>query len=192
MTLPLNIIAGPTACGKTSVSIELAKKINGSVISADSMQVYKYMDIGTAKVTKAEMQDIKHYIIDELKPDEDFSVAVFQNMAKRAYKDIRNNKKNPIMVGGTGFYINAFLYDNDFSGEKKDLTIRKALNQILEDNGKEYLYDMLLKIDPKYAETIHLNNTKKVIRALEYNKETGEKFSDYNSKERLRDRKSVV
>lgn len=183
---PLIIISGPTACGKTSVSIELAKKINGNIISADSMQVYKYMDIGTAKATREEMQGIKHYIIDELYPDEDFSVAVFQQMAKSAYNEIICNNKFPIMVGGTGFYINAFLYDNDFSESEKNNDFRDKLKKEAEEKGREYIYSVLQNIDPVYAQTVHHNNLKKVIRAIEYYHETGEKFSEYNKREKLR------
>lgn len=183
---PLIIIAGPTACGKTSVSIELAKKINSEIISADSMQVYKYMDIGTAKATSEEMQGIKHYMIDELYPDDDFSVAVFQNMAKKAYGEILSKNKIPIMVGGTGFYINAFLYDNDFTAEKKNYEIREQLTNLANTEGIDALFDILCEIDIEYANTVHKNNVKKVIRAIEYYKETGEKFSVYNARERLR------
>ncbi len=186
MYKPLIIITGPTACGKTSVSIELAKKLDGNIISADSMQVYKYMDIGTAKADKEEMQGIKHYLIDELYPDEDFSVAVFQQMAKSAYNEILSNNKYPIMVGGTGFYINAFLYDNDFSESKKNTAIRDMLKKEAEEKGREYIYSILQKIDYEYAQTVHQNNVKKVIRAIEYYRETGEKFSDYNKREKLK------
>lgn len=187
MNKPLIIIAGPTACGKTAVSIEVAKKLNGSIISADSMQVYKYMDIGTAKIGKDEMGGITHYLIDELYPDEEFSVAVFQKMAKSAYKDIISNYKVPIMVGGTGFYINAFLYDNDFSQENNKNIYRKEYESLLEEKGKEYIFELLKEKDIEYAETIHMNNTKKVIRALEYIAENNEKFSEYNKREALRE-----
>lgn len=186
MDKPLIIIAGPTACGKTSVSIELAKKINGSIISADSMQVYKYMNIGTAKASKEEMQSIKHYVIDKLYPDEEFSAAVFQSMAKSAYDEIIDDSKIPIMVGGTGFYINAFLYDNDFSDSERNTKIRAELKKASEEKGREYVYSILKNIDREYAETVHQNNLKKVIRAIEYYRETGEKFSEYNKREKLR------
>ncbi|MGN1317641.1 MAG: tRNA (adenosine(37)-N6)-dimethylallyltransferase MiaA, partial [Lachnospirales bacterium] len=152
----------------------------------DSMQVYKYMDIGTAKIKEEEKEGIKHYLIDDIMPDEKFSVAVFQKMAIEAYNDIIKSNKTPIMVGGTGFYLNAFLYDNDFSDDEHDYTYRNKLNKILEEKGKEYLYDMLKKCDSEYANTVHINNTKKVIRALEYYTQTGEKFSDYNNREKLR------
>ncbi len=186
MNTPMILIAGPTACGKTSVSVELAKKINGSIISADSMQVYKYMNIGTAKITSEEMQGIKHYLIDVLFPDDEFSVAIFQKMAVMAYKDIISQNKVPVMVGGTGFYINAFLYNNDFSVDKSNNDYRKKYTDILNIEGKEYLFKLLTDIDYEYAQTIHINNTKKVIRALEYYSETGEKFSEYNKREKLR------
>lgn len=186
MQTPLILITGPTACGKTSVSVELAKKIHGSIISADSMQVYKYMDIGTAKIKSNEAQGIKHYLIDDFMPDEDFSVAKFQKKAKEAYNDIISQGKNPIMVGGTGFYVNAFLYDNDFSTEKIKHEIRDKYNKLLEEKGKEYIYNLLLQTDPEYAKIVHMNNCKKVIRALEYFENTGEKFSVYNEREKLR------
>lgn len=186
MKMPLILIAGPTACGKTDVSVKLAQKINGSIISADSMQVYKYMDIGTAKIREDEKLGIKHYLIDEIYPDDKFSVAVFQKMAKNAYNKILEEGKNPIMVGGTGFYLNAFLYDNDFSSEENNSTYRDKLYQLLDTNGKKYIYNLLLQTDSEYANCVHINNTKKVIRALEYYYETGEKFSDYNKREKLR------
>ena len=158
MKKPLIVIAGPTACGKSAVSVELAKIINGEIISADSMQVYRGMDIGTAKITKEEMGGIKHYLIDCLNPDEEFSVAVFQTMAKKAIDEILGKGKIPILVGGTGFYINALINDNDFSSSKRDYAIREKLN-----------------------------NTKKVIRALEYCLENNEKFSEYNKREKLKE-----
>ncbi len=181
---PLIIIAGPTACGKTSVSIELAKQLNGSIISADSMQVYKYMDIGTAKIKKDEMNGIKHYLIDELMPDEEFSAAIFQRMAKKAYFKIMSENKIPMLVGGTGFYLNSFLYNTDFSIKKTDYTIRNELTKLAEEKGNDFIYNMLKDIDSDYANIVHKNNLKKVIRAIEYYKETGEKFSVCNSREK--------
>ena len=132
MKKPLIVIAGPTACGKSAVSVELAKIINGEIISADSMQVYRGMDIGTAKITKEEMGGIKHYLIDCLNPDEEFSVAVFQTMAKKAIDEILGKGKIPILVGGTGFYINALINDNDFSSSKRDYAIREKLKNELD------------------------------------------------------------
>lgn len=180
-------IAGPTACGKTAVSVELAKIINGEIISADSMQVYKYMDIGTAKVTEEEKQGVKHYLIDELYPDEEFSIAVFQKMAKNALAEIYANNKMPILVGGTGFYVNGLIYDNDFTPGEKDEKMRLELEKEANEKGNEYVHDILKDLDPEYAETVHPNNLKRVIRAIEYCKDTGEKFSEYNARERLRE-----
>lgn len=184
---PLIIIAGPTACGKTSVSVELARLIGGEIISADSMQVYKYMDIGTAKIMPDEMQGVRHYLVDELEPDEEFNVAVFKNKAKAYIEQIHSRGKMPVMVGGTGFYINAVVYDNDFSQDCSDDTVRKELEAYLEQNGKEALYARLKSVDPVACETIHINNTKRVIRALEFFEITGEKISEHNKTEKERE-----
>lgn len=187
MKKPLIVIAGPTACGKSAAAVELAKIINGEIISADSMQVYRGMDIGTAKITKEEMDGIPHYLIDCLNPDEEFSVAVFQNMAKKAVDEILAKGKMPILVGGTGFYINALVNDNDFEMTKRDNSVREKIQSLYEEKGGEYIFEELKKLDPEYAETVHMNNVKKVIRALEYCIETGEKFSDNNKREKLRE-----
>lgn len=187
MKSPLITISGPTACGKTAVSVELAKIINGEIISADSMQVYKYMDIGTAKITVDEMQGIKHYLIDVLMPDDEFSIAVFQKMAKEAMAEIYSKGKTPILVGGTGFYVNGLIYDNDFTPGEKDDKMRLELEKEAEEKGNDYVHDILKILDPEYAKTVHPNNLKRVIRAIEYCRDTGEKFSDYNARERLRE-----
>lgn len=184
---PLIIIAGPTACGKTAVSIKLAKKISGEIISADSMQVYKYMDIGTAKVTPEEMEGIKHYLIDELMPDEEFSVAVFQRKAKKYITEICKKDKTPILVGGTGFYINALVYNNSFMSTNEDTTHREELQKLYEDKGADYIFDILRKVDPKSCEVIHKNNVKRVIRAIEYYRQTGEPISLHNEREKMRE-----
>lgn len=187
MKSTLITISGPTACGKTAVSVELAKIINGEIISADSMQVYKYMNIGTAKVTEEEKQGIKHYLIDDLYPDEEFSIAVFQRMAKKALSEIYAKGKVPILVGGTGFYVNGLIYDNDFTPGEKDNKMRLVLEKDAEEKGNEYVHNILKELDPEYAETVHPNNVKRVIRAIEYCRDTGEKFSEYNARERLRE-----
>ena len=187
MNFPLITISGPTACGKTAVSVELAKIIDGEIISADSMQVYKYMDIGTAKITNDEMQGIKHYLIDILMPDEEFSIAVFQKMAKEAMAEIYAKHKMPILVGGTGFYVNGLIYDNDFTPGEKDDKMRLELEKRAEEKGNDYVHNILKVLDPEYAKTVHPNNLKRVIRAIEYCKDTGEKFSDYNAREKLRE-----
>ncbi len=188
MKKPLIIIAGPTACGKTDSSILLAKKINGEIISADSMQVYKYMDIGTAKIKEEEKQGIKHYLIDEFYPDEDFSIAIFKEMATKYIEEIQNKGKIPILVGGTGFYINSVIYNNDFNKIDKDDSYRKELEQLAINKGKDFLHNMLKNVDEKSAEAIHQNNVKKVIRALEYYKLTGEKISEHNEREKQREK----
>lgn len=184
---PLIILTGPTAVGKTKLSIQLAKAVNGEIISADSMQVYKRMDIGTAKITKEEMQGVRHYLVDELEPTEEFNVVVFQEMAKKAMAKIYQQGKIPIVVGGTGFYIQALLYDIDFSVHDSKETYRSKLQQYHEQYGSQYLHDMLKSVDPEYAKTVHANNTKKVIRALEYYKETGQKLSDHNLAQRQKE-----
>lgn len=186
MKKPLIIIAGPTACGKTAVSVRLAEKVGGEIISADSMQVYKYMDIGTAKVTEKEKKGIPHYLIDELFPDEEYSAAVFQKKAKEYYKLICSKNKVPILVGGTGFYINAFVKNNDFEEMEIDLEYRNELWKIAEEKGGKVLFDMLEKCDVKSCETIHPNNIKKVIRALEYYRQTGTPISAHNAEEKLK------
>ncbi len=186
MKYPLITLSGPTACGKTAVSVELAKLIDGEIISADSMQVYKYMDIGTAKVSREEMQGVRHYLIDELYPDEEFSVAVFQKMAKKALGEIYSRNKMPILVGGTGFYVNGLIYDNDFTPGEKNNAMRLELEKEAEEKGCAYVHDILRSLDPEYAETVHPNNVKRVIRAIEYIRDTGEKFSVYNAREKKR------
>ncbi len=184
MKQPLIVIAGATAVGKTSLSIELAKKINGEIISADSMQVYKYMDIGTAKPTKDEMQGIPHHLIDILLPDETCSVAYYQEKCKECINKI-SETKIPIIVGGTGFYINAVINDNDFSETENDYEYRKELFDLAQDKGNEFIHEMLKKSDPESAEKIHYNNVKRVVRALEYFKQTGQKISDHNRQQKL-------
>lgn len=187
MKRPLIILTGPTAVGKTKASIGLAKALNGEIISADSMQVYKYMDIGSAKIRPEEMQGIKHYLIDELEPDEEFHVVKFQQMAKQAMEKIYAKGKVPIVVGGTGFYIQALLYDIDFTESNEDSTYRKELEQLAAEKGAEYIHDMLRKVDPASADTIHANNVKRVIRALEFYRQTGEKISEHNEQERAKE-----
>jgi tRNA dimethylallyltransferase len=184
---PLIVIAGPTACGKTSVSVELAKLIDGEIISADSMQVYKGMNIGTAKITEDEKQGIPHYLIDEYEPDEDFSVAIFKNRATDCINDICGRNKIPIIAGGTGFYINSVVYNNNFEDEESDSTIRDELNDFLQKNGKEVLYELLKEVDEKSCEKIHINNTKRVIRAIEFYRQTGLKMSEHNEIEKQKE-----
>lgn len=179
MKKPLIVIAGPTACGKTDLSINLAEKIGGEIISGDSMQVYKLMGIGTAKPTAEETRGIPHFLIDELYPDEEYNVMIFQKKAKEYMKGIYDRGHIPIIVGGTGFYINALVYDNDFT-EEESSSIRDELYRIAETEGKEKLHDMLADIDVEYAKSIHPNNVKRVARAIEYYRLTGEKMSEHN------------
>lgn len=186
MKKPLIILTGPTAVGKTKASIGLAKAIGGEIISADSMQVYKYMDIGSAKIRPEEMEGIPHYLVDVLEPDEEFHVVRFQEMAKRAMEEIYAKGKIPIVVGGTGFYIQALLYDIDFTESNEDSAYRENLEALAKEKGSEYLHGELRKVDEKAAEQIHANNVKRVIRALEFYKQTGQKISEHNEKERAK------
>ncbi|MBQ8803555.1 MAG: tRNA (adenosine(37)-N6)-dimethylallyltransferase MiaA [Tyzzerella sp.] len=187
MKRPLIILTGPTAVGKTKASIGLAKALNGEIISADSMQVYKYMDIGSAKIRPEEMQGVKHYLVDELEPDEEFHVVRFQQMAKQAMEEIYAKGKTPIVVGGTGFYIQALLYDIDFTESNEDAAYREELERLVAEKGAEYVHNMLRGVDPASADAIHANNVKRVIRALEFYKQTGEKISEHNEKERAKE-----
>ena len=180
---PLVILAGPTAVGKTDLSIQLAKRIGGAIISADSMQVYKYMDIGSAKVMPEEMEGVKHYLIDELDPSDEFNIVRFQQMAKDALKEIYANGQIPIVAGGTGFYIQALLYDIDFTHQDSDEAFRKEMADYAAEYGAEALHEKLKEIDPVSYKTIHANNTKRVIRALEYYRMTGQPISAHNEQE---------
>lgn len=181
---PLIIITGPTAVGKTDSSIAIAKAVNGEIISADSMQVYKRMDIGTAKITPEEMSGVTHHLIDILEPDEDFNVYIFKEKAKAAIDEIYERGHIPVIVGGTGFYIQAVLYDINFEDNDSDNSIREELASLAEKNGNHYVHEMLREIDPESADAIHENNLKRVIRAIEYYRQTGTKISAHNEKER--------
>lgn len=180
----LVILTGPTAVGKTALSVALAKKIGGEIISADSMQVYRGMDIGSAKVTAEEMQGVPHFLIDEFDPAEEFHVVRFQEYAKRYIREIQERGHIPILVGGTGFYIQAVLYDIDFTENGSDHSYREELEALAKERGAEYLHTMLASVDPASAEAIHANNVKRVIRALEFYQETGERISEHNEEER--------
>ena len=177
---PLVVIGGATAVGKTSLSVELAKRTGGEIISADSMQVYKGMDIGTAKITKEEMNGVCHYMIDVVQPDEEFNVFEFKKRADRYIEQIYANGHIPFLVGGTGFYIQAVLYDIDFSKEETDSSYRKYLETLDETS----LYKMLKETDPDSAAMIHPNNKKRMIRALEFYHNTGQTISGHNAKQR--------
>lgn len=185
MKKPFIILAGPTASGKTKLSILLAKRVGGEIISADSMQVYKGMDIGSAKIRPEEMQGIPHYLIDVLDPREEFHVHLFQTMAKQAMEEIYAKGKIPILVGGTGFYIQSVLYDIDFGKQEEKGKYRQELEEIaLQPGGKEKLYTKLKQVDPDSCKIIHENNVKRVIRALEFYKENNSPISAHNKEQR--------
>ncbi len=183
---PIIIITGPTAVGKTSLSVNLAKAIGGEIISADSMQIYQHMDIGSAKITSEEMEGVTHHLIDLLDPKEEFHVAKFQELAKEALEKIYSKNKIPILVGGTGFYIQALLYDINFSKEDSSKEYRNELELFAKTHGEEALHQKLAQIDPKSAEEIHANNVKRVIRAIEYYHQNGRLISEHNMEERQR------
>lgn len=181
---PMVILTGPTAVGKTALSLALAKKINGAIISADSMQVYKHMDIGSAKIMPQEMAGIRHYLIDELEPFEEFHVVRFVELAKKYLREIYDDGKIPLIVGGTGFYIQALLYDIDFTSQACDEEYRVRLSEIGEERGTPYLHQLLKEVDPKSAEEIHPNNKKRIIRALEFYHLSGTRISEHNETQR--------
>ena len=184
MKKPLIVLTGPTAAGKTHLSISLAKAVNGEIISADSMQVYKYMDIGSAKIRPEEMQGVKHYLVDELLPEEEFHIVRFQQMAKAAMEEIYAKGKIPILVGGTGFYIQAITKEIDFTQAQQEDGYRQELERTAEEKGKEYLHQMLEKVDPVSAQEIHANNVKRVIRALEFYHQNQSPISAHNQEQK--------
>ena len=186
MKKKLIILTGPTAVGKTKLSIELAKAINGEIISADSMQVYQQMDIGSAKVKPDEMGGVPHFLIDIMKPSEAFNVVTFQTLAKEAMADIYSRGKVPIIVGGTGFYIQAILNDIEFDENEKSSEIREKYERLLNEHGEAALHKRLMEVDEAAAAKIHQNNSKRVIRALEYFEQTGNKISMHNQEQRER------
>lgn len=175
----LIVIIGPTAVGKTDLSIEIAKRFSGEIISGDSMQVYKTMDIGTAKISTDEMDGIPHHLIDIKDPTESFSVAEFQQLVKTKITEIVKRGNIPIIVGGTGLYINAVLYDYNFSDSHTDEKFRREMENVAKEKGNNVLHDMLKGIDPKSAVKIHPNNVRRVIRALEIHHCTGKTMSQY-------------
>jgi tRNA dimethylallyltransferase len=181
----LFILMGPTAVGKTSISIEMAKRLNGEIISADSMQIYKYMDIGTAKITKDEMQNIPHYMIDILYPDEAFTVANYKQLAAQHISKINSEGKLPLVVGGTGLYINSLVYKLNFASVPPNEEYRRELEKLADRYGNEYIYDMLLKIDIESGSRISIKDRKRIIRALEIYESTGKTMSEYNKDFRM-------
>ena len=180
----LIILAGPTASGKTAVSVDLAKRIGGEIISADSMQIYRGMDIGTAKITADEMQGVKHYLINVSDPKEDFNIVKFQNMVKCSIEEIKKNGHIPILVGGTGFYIQSIIYDIKFDKEEDNGSIRKVLEEEYDKMGADFMYEKLKKIDSISAENIHKNNKKRIIRAIEYFLINNALISEHNELQR--------
>lgn len=183
---PLIVLAGPTAVGKTELSVRLAERIGGEIISADSMQVYRGMDIGSAKATEEERRGIPHYLLDILDPSEEFHVVAFQEAAREAMKKIYANGHIPILTGGTGFYIQAITRDIDFTETGGDPAFRRELEQMAAEGRGQELYERLRAVDPEAAQEIHPNNHKRVIRALEYAHYSGEKISEHNRRERER------
>ena len=179
-------IVGPTASGKTGLAIELAKKIDAEIISADSMQIYKGLDVGTAKVTKEEADGIPHHIIDVCSPEDKFSVADFKNLCYDTIKEIKSRGKNVIIAGGTGLYVNAVVYNMNFTEEETDTELRAELENIAKEKGNEYLHNMLRELDPKAADEIHMNNVKRVIRAIEIAKKTNTLKSTHMQEEKER------
>ena len=184
MKKPLIVLTGPTAVGKTKLSIALAKAVNGEIISADSMQVYRHMDIGSAKITPEEMDGVPHHLVDVLEPTEDFNIVLFQQMAKEAMDKIYTKGRIPILVGGTGFYIQSITRDIDFTSSNQDDHYRRELEELAKQKGPSFLHDMLAKVDPKSAEDIHENNVKRVIRALEFYKQNGTRISEHNEEQK--------
>ena len=180
------IISGPTAVGKTEVSIDIARRIGGEIVNADSMQVYRGMDIGTAKITKEEMCGVPHHLFDIVEPTDSFDVAEYKRRAKACIEEILERDHTPILVGGTGFYIQAVLKDIDFDEGDPDPAIRDRFQKIANEEGSDRLYDMLKSIDPEAAVAIHPNNIKRVIRALEYHEQTGKLISDHNREQSLK------
>lgn len=183
----LFILAGPTAVGKTDISIKLAKKLNGDIISADSMQIYKHMNIGSAKVTKEEMCGIKHYMIDIIEPAESFNVLNYKNMAQNHITEIHGNQKLPMVVGGTGLYINSLIFNYSFTEAHVDKNYREYLQDTADKKGKEYIHNLLKEIDRESYEKLYPNDLKRVIRALEVYKLTGKTMSEFNKENNIYD-----
>lgn len=183
----LFILAGPTAVGKTDISIKVAKKIDGEIISADSMQIYKYMNIGSAKITKDEMQEIPHHLIDIVEPKENFNASRYKDIAEKTIEDIYNRDKFPMVVGGTGLYINSLICNYGFTDAKVDVNYRNYMENLAEMKGKEYVHSLLKDIDTISYERLYPNDLKRVIRALEVYELTGRTIGEFNSKDTLYD-----
>jgi len=183
----LFILAGPTAVGKTEISIKLAQRLNGEIISADSMQIYKYMNVGSAKISKGEMNGIPHHLLDIIEPSEDFSVAEFKERAEKAIYEITNKNKLPMLVGGTGFYINSLIYNYSFADTNKDMEYREYLTNLAESKGKEYVHNLLKDIDEEAFNKLYPNDLKRVIRALEVYKVSGKPMSEFAKEQNILD-----
>ncbi len=183
---PLIVLTGPTAVGKTALSLQLAAAVGGEIVSADSMQVYRHMNIGSAKIRPDEMRGVRHHLLDELEPWESFHVVRFQEMARAACEGIWQRGHIPIVTGGTGFYIQALLYDIDFTENDEDTAFRHDLEQVAETQGGEVLHERLRQVDPESAKSIHAHNTRRVIRALEFYEKTGTPISQHNEEQRRR------
>lgn len=171
------VIVGPTAVGKTALSVELAEHYGGEIISADSMQIYRGMDIGTAKIKVNEMKGIPHHLLDVVDPDEEFSVSDFKEMTYSCLEDIYSRGKLPLVVGGTGLYVNSIVYKLDFADSGSDMEVRRKYMDLAEEFGNEYIYEKLKEVDPETAERLNLNDTKRIVRALEVYELTGEPMS---------------
>lgn len=184
MKKPMIVLTGPTAVGKTKLSVALAKKIDGEIISADSMQVYRHMDIGSAKITREEMQGVPHHLIDILEPWEPFNVVIFKEKCEEVLEGIYERGHIPIVTGGTGFYIQALLRDIDFTENEENTEYREELEKLAREEGPEYLHKKLAQVDPASAEAIHENNVKRMIRALEFFHLTGRRISEHNEQEK--------
>lgn len=184
---PMIVLTGPTAVGKTKLSIALAKAVSGEILSADSMQVYKHMDIGSAKISREEMEDVPHHLIDVLEPWEDFNVVIFKEKCEECLQGIYERGNIPILTGGTGFYIQAVLRDIDFTENREDTPFRASLEKTAREKGARFLHEKLREVDPASAEAIHENNIKRTIRALEYYELTGERISEHNEQEKQKE-----
>lgn len=189
--IPLIILTGPTAVGKTDLSIKIAKDLDAEIISADSMQIYEYMDVGSAKVTKEEMDGIHHYMIDEVKPDFNFSVSEFQLRADKYIDEIIEKNKLPLVTGGTGLYLNSLIYNMDFAKSDANNELRESLRLELEEHGIDYMHEKLRSLDEESANRIHKNNTKRVIRALEVCL-SGEKMNDFSRDLKFNDKYETI
>lgn len=187
MKKPLIVLTGPTAVGKTKLSIALAKAVGGEIISADSMQVYKYMDIGSAKIRPEEMDGVPHYLVDVLDPADEFHIVKFQKMAKEAMEQIYAHGHIPILVGGTGFYIQSIVKDIDFTENEENTEVRKKWEQYAKDHGAEALHEKLRKVDPGSADTICAENIKRVVRALEFYELSGKRISEHNEEQKAKE-----